>query len=119
MEAKLSTDQTVVPLSKQKDDPGSLHNFYKKFIQYRNSSDVLTFGEIDFSTIEQQEIVSFIRSYNGVKLLVVHNLSDVEVTVNLSGELNDFDGIDFDSRSSVKLENGELTVPAYSSIVLK
>ena len=119
MDAKLSTDQTVVPYSKQKDDATSVYNFYKRFIRYRNSSDVLTFGNIDFSPISQQELISFIRSYDGKKLLVLHNISDVEVTVNLGEELKDFDEIDFDSKSSVKLKERELTVPAYSSIVLK
>jgi glycosidase len=51
MEPKLSTDQTVVPFSKQKDDPASMLNFYKRFVQYRNSREVLTFGEIDFSPL--------------------------------------------------------------------
>ncbi|MEK6781849.1 MAG: alpha-amylase family glycosyl hydrolase [Bacteroidota bacterium] len=119
MEAKLSTDQTVVPFSRQKDDVNSIHNFYRKFIRYRNSNDILTFGEIDFSPLQQQEIVSFIRSYNGAKLLVVHNISDVEVTLNLGGELKDFDLIDFDSKSSLKLSDGVLTISAYSSAILK
>ncbi len=119
MEAKLSTDKTVVPYAKQKDDPASLLNFYKKFIRYRNRSDVLTLGKIDFSPITQKEIVSFIRSYNGKALLVVHNISEVDVTINLEGELKDFDEVDFNSGASVKLSGHKLTVPAYSSSVLK
>jgi glycosidase len=119
MDAKLSTAQTVVPYAKQKDDPASLVNFYKNFIQYRNRSEVLTFGEIDFSPLVQQEVISFIRSYNGARLLVVHNISDVEVTITIGDDLKDFNEVDFDSRSSVSLRNNELTLPAYSSIVLK
>ena len=117
--AKLSTDQTVVPFVKQKDDPNSMYSFYKKFIQYRNASQVLTFGDISYSDLGQQEIVSFIRTDKDQKRLVVHNVSDVEVTVKLEGNLASFKGIDFDSGSLAKLKDGELTVPAFTSLVLK
>ena len=50
---------------------------------------------------------------------MVHNISDVEVTITLGDELKDFNKVDFDSRSSVSLRDGELTLQAYSSIVLK
>jgi alpha-amylase len=119
MEPKLSTDQTVVPFSKQKDDPASMLNFYKRFVQYRNSREVLTFGEIDFSPLSRPEIVSFIRSYHGQKLLVVHNISEKETSVRLDGEWKDFNEVDFDATASCKLRDGELTIPAHSSIVLK
>ena len=119
MEAKLSTDKTVVPFAIQNADPASLLNFYKKFIQYRNSNDVLTLGNIDFAPIAPKGIVSFSRSYNGKTLLVVHNISDEELTVNLVGELKNFDEVDFDSKASAKLDDHKLIVPAYSSVVLK
>lgn len=117
--AKLSTDKTVVPFAKQKDDPNSLYSFYKKFIHYRNSSEPLTVGEIDYSPIAQQEVVSFIRTFNGQKVLAVHNVSDVEVTIKLEGDMVAFQKIDFASNTSATLEGGELKMPAFTSAVLK
>ena len=118
--SQYSTDKTVVPFSKQQSDPTSLYNFYKKLINYRNSSDVLTYGDIDDSGIAADEIVSFIRKKDDSEVLVLHNVSDVEVTVSLSDKLNSFNEIDFDTMGGkVAIQNGEIKVPAYSTIIIK
>jgi alpha-amylase len=116
---KFSNDETVVPLSKQKDDPASLYNFYKKFIQYRNSSKVLTYGSIDTTPISIREVVSFIREKDGVKRLVLHNVSDVEVTLKLTDALSGYKSIEFDSFNSAAIHDDEVRLPAYASVVLK
>jgi alpha-amylase len=115
-----STDQTVVPFSRQKDDAASLYNFYKKLIRYRNSSAALTYGDIDHSGRGPGEIVSFIRRYNNSELLVLHNISDVEITVPLDGDISRFNEIDFDTAGDrIAIQDGALTLPAYSTAVLK
>jgi len=117
--AKLSTDKTVVPLAKQKNDPHSLYSFYKKFIHYRNSSEALTVGEIDYSPIAQQEVVSFIRNVGEQRVLAVHNVSNAEMTIKLEGDLSSFKSIDFTTEEAASLEGGELKIPAYTSVVIK
>lgn len=118
-EPKFSTDKTVVPLAVQKEDPNSLFNFYKKFINYRNSSSILTYGGIENSTVQVTELVSFIRKNDDGKRLVIHNISDVELTLKRVGELTQFNKIDFTTREEVKINDQELIIPAYTSIVLK
>lgn len=119
-EPQYSTDQTVVPLSKQVDDKGSLYNFYKRLINYRNASDALTYGDIESSGIRYDEVVSFIRKHNDEEVLVMHNVSDVEVTIKMTDALSRFDDLDFDTAGGkVGLTDGELTLPAYSTVVIK
>jgi alpha-amylase len=118
--ARYSTDKTVVPYSKQKSNQESLFAFYKKLIQYRNSNPVLTYGEIDHAGIETDEIVSFIRKHENNESLVLHNVSDVEVTVPITESLERFNKIDYDSEGGkIPIQDGELRLPAYSTVILK
>jgi alpha-amylase len=116
---EFSTDKTVVPFSRQKDDEGSLYNFYKNLILYRNTSLPLTKGEIDYSGISVSEIVSFKRKFSNQEELVLHNVSDVEVTVKLLTENEKFDKPVYQSRPDTKIQDGEITLPAYSTLILK
>ena len=118
-EPRYSNLQTVKPLAEQQADPNSLFNFYKKFITYRNASAALTYGSLESSPVQIKEIVSLIREYEGKRLLVLHNISDMEITVKREGELAGFETIDFVSQGEVtKTENGWV-IPAYTSVILK
>ncbi len=116
---RFSNDKTVVPWSRQKDDPSSLYNFYKRMIRYRNSSEALTNGSIEPAPLGIQEVVSFIRAKENERLLVLHNVSDVEIMVRLRDALIDFKSIDFDSHKTAKLKGGEVKLAAYATVVLK
>ncbi len=117
--SKFSTSSTVVPLSKQKDDANSMYQFYKKLIHYRNGSKALTQGEIENSNLNISEVVSFIRKSGEEEVLVLNNVSDVEVTVKLTEGNAKFDAIDYDSNGAAKLQDGALVLPAYSTVILK
>ncbi len=115
---KYSTSETVVPLSRQSGDPSSLYSFYKKLIHLRNASKALTFGSIEDSGLNMMEVVSFIRKYEGEELLVLTNISDVEVTIPLTGENSRFDVVQYDAEGTSKLNSGELKLPAFSTVIL-
>jgi glycosidase len=119
-EPQYSTDKTVVPFNKQEGDKESLYNFYKRLINYRNSSKPLTYGDIESSGIKYDEVVSFVRKQDNDEVLVMHNVSDVEVTVKINESLSRFNDLDFDTvNGKVVLKDGELTLPAYSTVVIK
>jgi glycosidase len=117
-EARFSTDSTVVPFENQKDDPNSLLNFYKKLISIRNSSKALTYGEIDDAGLSIAEIVAFKRLHGSEQVLVIHNVSDVEVTVPLQNGNEDFTNIIYDLKGSSKISGNEITLPSYSTVIL-
>jgi alpha-amylase len=117
--AHYSTDSTVVPYWKQKDDPKSLFNFYKKTIAFRNGSRAMTYGDIESSGVMIDEVVSFLRTHGDESLLVLHNVSDVEVTVQLTEANRKFDEVVFDANGDSSLRDGELTIQAYSTVILQ
>lgn len=116
---EFSTDKTVVPQKVQENDPSSILNFYKTLIRYRNTSFPLTKGEVDYSGINVSEIVSFRRIFKDQEALVIHNVSDVEVTLNLDGDNSRFRAIQYTSNEEYTWENRELTLPAYSTVILE
>lgn len=117
-EPRFSTDKTVVPFARQKDDTGSLLNFYKKWIAYRNASPVLTLGSLAASPFESKAVVSLIREKDGVRLLALHNVSDSAITISM-GMLAGFTSIDFATDEGVQMTQSEITLPAKASVVLK
>ena len=116
---EFSTDNTVVSQQVQEKDPDSMLNFYKKLIQYRNSSKPLTQGDIDFSGINISEIVSFKRTFEEEEEMVIHNVSDVEVTINLEGDNSRFKDIAYFSNEEPGWNGKELILPAFSTVILK
>ncbi|HEU5145444.1 MAG TPA: alpha-amylase family glycosyl hydrolase [Chryseosolibacter sp.] len=118
-ESRYSTDETVVPYWQQKKDPQSLLNFYKDLIQVRNETPALTYGDIGESGMYIEEVVTFRRTYENEELLVLHNVSDVEVTLALEGEASQFSDIMYQTGlGEVKLDEGSLTIPAYTTLIL-
>jgi alpha-amylase len=116
---RYSSGQTVQPLSEQKKNHGSLYNFYKELIRVRNGSKALTMGEIEKTNFSIAEVISFRRKFENEELLVLNNISDVEITIALSDENEKFDEFFYDSNKTAILEEGELTLPAYSTVILK
>jgi hypothetical protein len=67
-----------------------------------------------------EEVVSFIRSHKNEELLVLHNVSDVEVTVELTGRRQEFTRITFDTAGGkLAIKNGALMLPAFTSVILE
>jgi alpha-amylase len=112
-----STDKTVVPAVKQENDPNSLLNFYRKWIAYRNSSNALTYGNLEPSPYQDVRVVSMVRVKDNNKVLAMHNVTAEVITINLS-QLAGFVKIGF-NHGNVSITNGQLTIPAYSSVVLE
>ncbi|MEJ7645502.1 MAG: alpha-amylase family glycosyl hydrolase [Chryseolinea sp.] len=117
-QARYSSDTSVISLEQQKKDPLSLYNCYRKLIHNRNSSEALTRGDLAPSPIDIREVVSFKRISEKEVMLVLHNVSDVEVTIPMVGELTGFDQIVFELPGNAKLTGGEMKLPAYSTVIL-
>jgi len=109
IEPEFTVDTTVNPLSQQMENPRSLFNHYKQWIQFRNNSEILTKGGVEQFDNQNKSLLAFTRNLDGEKLHIVHNLSSkaqgLDVTPNsiVFGEEN--------------LENGSLK--ANTSIIFK
>jgi glycosidase len=73
-----------VSLQEEKNDPNSLYNFYRKMIALHKSNKAIAYG--DYTTIKNDNpfVLSFMRSFQGEKVLVVINLSDSTQVADIS-----------------------------------
>ncbi|WP_162053170.1 alpha-amylase family glycosyl hydrolase [Pontibacter pamirensis] len=113
-----STEQTVTPAAIQMENENSILSHYKTFIELRNNSKALTYGELEPLNLGTQEVSAFLRQYEDESLLVLHNLSGQEVSVNLPANLTDYDDVRFQSKASTK-NNNTLKLAPYSTVVLE
>jgi glycosidase len=114
---RFSSDSSVVPAAQQVNEKGSMYNHYKRFIQLRNSSKALTYGELGLADLERKALCAFTRATDKESVLVVHNLSGSNVNVALPPHLKAFSRIVFKNKDA-NFKNNQLTIPAYSSLVL-
>lgn len=118
--ARYSTDKTVVPYRTQRNDPESLLSFYREMIRFRNSREALTYGEIDHLGMHIEEIVGFSRKHQNEELLVLHNVSDVEVTLQLEGDHRRFRNVVFETAGGeVSIDQGTIRIPAFTTAILE
>lgn len=71
---KVNPNYPKINLAKEKEDPDSIFNFYKKAIALRKSNATLTYGS--FEPIKtNKKIMAFYRIYQDEKLLVIMNMT--------------------------------------------
>ncbi|KEO75299.1 alpha-amylase [Anditalea andensis] len=113
---KHSTDKTVTPLAQQKDHAESFFSHYKQVIQLRQSSKVLTLGDLQAAAVDTPKaIMAYVRSYQGEKAHVFHNISDQEVEIEQPEGVTD---VLYQLESAI-LSHKKIKLKPYSSIILK
>lgn len=114
-----STDSTVVPASVQLKDKNSLLNYYKTFIQLRNRSFALTYGDLTpVNLANQPAVCAFVRTDKNEALLVLHNLCKENRIVKLPADLQEFRTVYFANKEG-KTMNKQVHIPGYSTVILK
>jgi glycosidase len=106
-----------VPYWRQKEDANSLLNFYRRLIGFRNATPALTYGDIEESGIYIEEVVSFKRRYQNEEILVLHNISDVEVTFAVDEPASFSRNLFNTAGDELKINEGSLVVPAYTTAI--
>lgn len=115
---RYGTDSAVVAAAQQVRDKNSMFNHYKTFIQVRNSSKPLTYGELQPVKLDNAALCSFFRSTADESVLVVHNLSGTEAAVNLPQDLQGYKNVVFKNKDA-SVRSNALKVPGYSTLILK
>ncbi len=115
-----STEQTVEPLSRQVTDPSSFYHLYKTLITLRHEQVVLTSRSIIPVDLKNEKLLSYIRntSERGNELLVIHNLSNEEISLALPQELDKFTHKIFSSPGKILLRKNSVKLPAYSTVII-
>jgi glycosidase len=117
-DAKLQTNGTV---KSQLSDKNSLYNHYKKLIMIREAYPEIARGDyekLDFS--RYQTVGGFISKYNGSEVVVLHNTSDEEVSLDLTNfNLDTYTLMVYAGFNKAKQTGSNLTIGPYTSVILK
>lgn len=118
MEPKYNTDETVTPADEQLEDDDSLLNHYRDLIHLRNNSSALTYGELEPVNLNVKGVTAFLRKHGEDTVLVLHNLTGQEKTVNRPAYLEQYDEVLFKTQE-VELDENEIELEPYSTVVLQ
>jgi alpha-amylase len=110
----------------QVDDPESMLSHYRKLVSLRGEEPLLRDGTIDSYAVEDSRVMAYTRTGeagegNGSeagRLLVLHNLSSEAASVTLDKD-DRWENVIFSTRESIAIKDGNLTLPAYTTVVVK
>ena len=111
-----STDETVIPLSAQIDDPTSTYNYFKYWIHLRNEHEILRTGELQALSLPES-LLGFERTNEDARWVIIHNLTGSTQSLELD-QLN-IKKIKYSFDSSLEMNDGALSLPPYSSVILQ
>ena len=114
-----STDESVPSLAEQQNHPTSIYSHYKDMISLRNSSKALTFGELEEAETKVPQLVTFRRTSEGEKLLVLHNLSEETKELQLKGTDQLYQSYFFSSDEAASFKKKVVSLPPHSTLILK
>ena len=111
-------NKKTVPVSEQEKDPNSLLQHYKRVIRVKTAHPALSHGRLRALSCGSPVLESWIMECDEEKAFVIHNVSSKDaVTVELPEEVKDLAMV-YAAKADAKLENGVLTIPCMSSVVL-
>jgi glycosidase len=114
---KYNTDSTIVSAFQQQKDKNSLLNYYKTWVAFRSSSKALTYGSLIPVNLGISGVCVFERGNDMGSVLVLHNLSKADVTINLPENLRTYKNVSFKTKNS-DVKSSTVKLAAYSTILL-
>jgi len=107
----------VAPVSIQQQTINSTLQHYKALINLRNHNAALAFGNIIPVQTQNQSILIYIRSFENNPLLIMHNLSSKNITIEKSSLPQHFNNVIFSSNFSSKSNHNTFTLAPYASMI--
>ena len=100
-------------VEEQSADNGSLLQLYRHFAYARNTHPALAEGKMEPKSSGNNAVAMWYMTASSEKVLVVHNFSGSAAVVNITDKVSKV----IVSNGAVSLNSGNLTLPAYSSVV--
>ena len=100
-------------VEEQAADNTSLLQLYRHFAYARNTHPALAEGKMEPKSSGNNAVAMWYMTASSEKVLVVHNFSGSAATVNITDKVSKV----IVSNGSVSLNSGNLTLPAYSTVV--
>jgi alpha-amylase len=118
---RYSRRTTVRPASVQAQDPDSLLTHYKSLITLRKQKVAL--GQIRRPNLKPvrglgTSLIGYYRSHSREPLLILHNITAQAQTLQVHEKERPFSKVHFQTSPGCRLENGQITLPAYGSLIL-
>ena len=118
-----AANQIDTTVASQNEDKNSLLNYYRELINIRHRHPEIARGEYTSVTTSEKNLGGFLIEYEGKTLLLLHNTSTEEITIDLStvkglsgyeiGKIADFIGM-----GTAKLKGTALTLGAQTSVII-
>jgi oligo-1,6-glucosidase len=83
---RINANYKSINYEQQRGDKGSVLNFYKRLIKYRESSMTLKYGAFE-PVYADRQVLAFEREYDGEKIQVWLNFSEKRVEAKIAGEI--------------------------------
>ncbi|MGP4068625.1 alpha,alpha-phosphotrehalase [Halobacillus sp. B29] len=77
----------TINAEKARSKENSIFHYYQKLIQLRKENDILTFGDYELLTPEDEQLFAYLRQWNGESLLVINNFYGTETSFSLPENL--------------------------------
>ncbi|CAD5366264.1 putative alpha-glucosidase [Rubrivivax sp. A210] len=87
----VAESQRALAVDRQEGDPQSLLNFYRQLLAWRRTQPALVHGEMELLPRHPQ-VLAFVRSHQGQRLLCAFNFSDGPATLAAPGALTPLEG---------------------------
>ncbi len=119
-----SDKQIKTTVATQMEDEGSLLRYYCKLLSIRHRYPAIARGEYAAVSTGNKNLGGFLVDYKGEKLMILHNNSTEELTVDLS-ECKELEGVTLSQlceaigAGDAKLEGSVLTVAGQTSVVIR
>lgn len=110
-------------VKEQTEDESSMYNYYCKLIAIRHKYPAIARGEYKSVSTTEKTLGGFVVEYNGKNILIIHNVSSEELTLDLSA-CSDLNGYDFSKLSDTigvngaKIKGTILTVGGQTSVII-
>ncbi|OBZ10981.1 alpha-amylase family glycosyl hydrolase [Bacillus sp. FJAT-26390] len=121
--SRFNADAPSVSVEAQSADDQSMLHHYRELIKWRNEEPALQSGGIAEFKLEpaNQKLSVYVRVMASERVLVVHNLSGEQQTTDLqpSQTFGEFKELARATNSGAKLDGSKLSLPAYSTVILK
>lgn len=112
-------------VKEQLENEDSLLSFYQRIIKIKNQNPEIARGtvtDISATVSSDKAIGAYTVEYEGSKVVIIHNCSkDTEITITLPEGVSEVRGTleAADNSTGFKYDGNKVTMPAYSTIILK
>ena len=98
-------------------DPDSLYNYYKELLMLRAANPEIARGDYTALSLEGSNVGGFVSSLDGRRVCVLHNTTGEAVKLKLPEGFTELSA--WIGAGEAALEDGVLTIPAQTSVILR